>query len=88
MERFCNPLGNTHREFESHRQHQNIEDLMQVEITDYNYIASAIGNGLFSGLLADQIWSCIYQSKNPQELDAAISATISLKELQQRASAA
>ncbi len=55
---------------------------MDYKISDYDYIASAIGNGIFSGLTLDQLWSCVSLSKTREQLDAAVSAAIRLKELQ------
>ncbi len=55
---------------------------MDYKISDYDYIASAIGNGIFSGLSLDQLWSCVSLSKTREQLDAAITATIQLKQLQ------
>jgi hypothetical protein len=54
---------------------------MEYTITDYNYIASAIGNGIFSGLSLEQIWSCILMCETREQLDAAILAAIRLQEL-------
>jgi hypothetical protein len=54
---------------------------MEYTISDYNYIASAIGNAKFSGLTLEQIWSCIAMCKTREQLDAAISAAIRLKEI-------
>lgn len=51
------------------------------KITDYNYIGSAIGNAFFSGVTFDELWSCVAMAKTREELDAAVSATIKLKEL-------
>lgn len=52
-----------------------------MKITDYNYIGSAIGNAFFSGVSFDELWNCVLMSSTPEELDAAVSATIKLKEL-------
>jgi hypothetical protein len=52
-----------------------------MKITDYNYIGSAIGNAYFSGVSFNELWDCVFMSETPDELDAAISATIRLKEL-------
>ena len=49
------------------------------EISDYNYITSAIGNGIFSGLSLEELWSCISLSCDREQLDVAIAATILLK---------
>ena len=51
------------------------------KITDYNYITSAIGNALFSGLTFDELWNCVCISNTREELDAAVQATIKLHEL-------
>ena len=51
------------------------------EITDYNYITSTIGNAFFSGLSFDELWGCIFVSTSREDLDAAVDATIKLKEL-------
>lgn len=56
----------------------NVEDF---EISDYNYIASALGNGFFSGLTMMEVWSCVSMSKTREELDEAIAATIWFKEV-------
>ncbi len=53
----------------------------QYEITDYNYIGSSIGNAYFSGVTYEQLWECIAQSSNREELDAAVDATINLNKL-------
>ena len=52
-----------------------------MNITDYNYIGSAIGNAFFSGISFAELWDCVAMSQTPEELDAAVSATIRLKEL-------
>jgi hypothetical protein len=54
---------------------------MEYEISDYNYITSAIGNAIFSGLSLDQIWSCIELSSTREQLDSAITATIKLQKI-------
>jgi hypothetical protein len=51
------------------------------EITDYNYICSAIGNAYFSGLAFEELWNCISISATREELDASVEATIKLHEL-------
>ena len=53
----------------------------EYEITDYNYITSAVGNAYFSGLTFDDLWGCISLSQNREELDEAVSAAIYLNEL-------
>jgi hypothetical protein len=52
-----------------------------MKITDYNYMGSAIGNAYFSGVEFLELWNCVLLSDTPDELVAAISATIRLKEL-------
>ena len=54
---------------------------MKIEITDYNYIGSSIGNAYFSGVSYDQLWNCVLLSSNREELDAAVSATILMNEI-------
>ena len=54
---------------------------MEPEITDYNYIGSSIGNAFFSGLSFEQLWSCVPLSENREQLDAAVSATITMNDL-------
>lgn len=54
------------------------------DITDYNYIGSAIGNAYFSGVSYHQLWSCVVESKTREELDCAVEATILLNELLQQ----
>ena len=51
------------------------------EITDWNYIMSSVGNAYFSGLTFAETWGCVAQSSNREEFDAAVSATIRLREL-------
>lgn len=51
------------------------------EISDYNYITSAVGNAFFSGLTQEELWSCITLASTREQLDEAVSATILLKEV-------
>jgi hypothetical protein len=51
------------------------------QITDWNYIMSSVGNAYFSGLNFAETWGCVIQSSNREEFDAAVSATIRLREL-------
>jgi hypothetical protein len=55
--------------------------MMEIKITDYNYIGSSIGNAYFSGVTYDQLWNCVVLSSNREELDAAVSATINFNKL-------
>ncbi len=54
---------------------------MEYTISDYDYIASAIGNAKFSGLTLEQIWSCIAMCEIRVKINDAISAAIRLEEL-------
>ena len=51
------------------------------EISDYNYIASAIGNAYFSGVSFEQLWTSISLSENREQFDEAIEATILFNEI-------
>ena len=51
------------------------------EIDAYNYIGSAVGNALFSGVSFEQLWSCVAMAETPEQLDEAVSATIKLNEM-------
>ncbi len=53
----------------------------EYSITDYNYMASSVGNAYFSGVSFAQLWDCVNQSSTREELDAAVSATIRLNEI-------
>lgn len=50
-------------------------------ISDYNYIGSSIGNAFFSGMTFEQLWSCVLLSKNREQLDAAVLATIKFNKI-------
>lgn len=54
---------------------------MDDEITDWNYILSSVGNAFWSGLTFEELWNCIALSYTREELDAAVSAAIRLKEI-------
>lgn len=54
-----------------------------MDISDYNYITSAIGNAYFSGVSFDQLWQAVILSEDKKQLDAAISAQIRLNEIGQ-----
>lgn len=51
------------------------------EVTPYAYFSSALGNALFSGLTVEEIWCIVSLCESEEQLDAAVSATIKLKEL-------
>lgn len=55
--------------------------MKEPDITDYNYIGSAIGNAYFSGVSYDQLWLAIRNSESREELDASIDALIQLNKL-------
>lgn len=46
------------------------------EITDYNYIGSAIGNAFFSGVTFCMLWECVEGSESREELDSKVTAAI------------
>ena len=52
-----------------------------MKVTDYNYFGSTVGNACFSGLDIEQLFSCVLLSSTREELDAAVSAAIALKEI-------
>ena len=52
-----------------------------MKIDDYSYIGSTLGNAYFSGLTIEELFSCVLLSSTREELDAAVSASIVLKEL-------
>jgi hypothetical protein len=54
---------------------------MEIKITDYNYFGSTVGNACFSGLTIEELFSCVLLSSTREELDAAVSASIKVKEL-------
>lgn len=54
---------------------------MDFEITDWNYITSALGNAYFSGVSFDQIWMAVTLSKTREEFDEAVAAQILLNEI-------
>jgi len=54
---------------------------MKIEITDYNYFGSTVGNACFSGLTIEELFSCVLLSSTREELDAAVSASIALREI-------
>jgi hypothetical protein len=56
----------------------------EYEISDYNYIGSAIGNAFHSGLTFEEFWHCVYMSKTREELDFAVTATIDFKKIVKR----
>lgn len=54
---------------------------MDYYISDYNYFGSTVGNACFSGLTIDELFSCVELGSTREEFDAAVSATIALKEI-------
>lgn len=59
--------------------------MMKVEIKDYDYFGSTLGNAYFSGLSFEQLWNCVAISTNREELDTSVSASIRLNELTKNA---
>ena len=54
---------------------------MEPKISDYDSILSSLGNAYFSNVSFKELWECVSLTETREELDAAISATILLKEL-------
>lgn len=52
-----------------------------MKITNYNYIASAIGNAKFSDVSFDVVWNAIAICNNSEQLDAVLAASIKLTEI-------
>ncbi len=48
------------------------------KVDPFKLMGSALGNAYFSGVSFDQLWQCIAISRTPEELDAAIDATINM----------
>lgn len=46
------------------------------EITDYNYIGSAIGNAYFSNVPFSTLWECVSAANTREDLDANVTAAI------------
>lgn len=51
------------------------------EIQPYMYAGSTLGNALYSQLNLEEVFSCVRQAQSFEGFDAAVSATIALKEL-------
>lgn len=51
------------------------------QIDPFMYAGSTLGNALFSGLTLEEVFSCAKQASSFEEFDAAVSATIRLKDL-------
>lgn len=58
-------------------------DAEDYKIADYDHILSSIGNAYFSGVSFKQLWQAVSLSKNREELDAAVAATIRVKEIKE-----
>lgn len=52
-----------------------------LEISDWNYILSSVGNAYFSGLSFKELWQCVEISENREQLDTAVETLCKLKEL-------
>jgi hypothetical protein len=48
----------------------------EFEITDYNYISSAIGNAFFSDVPFCTLWECVSAAETREQLDENVSAAI------------
>jgi len=55
--------------------------MKDIEISDYNYIGSSIGNAYFSGVTFEELWNCVAMSNTREQLDVAVDATIKLNEI-------
>jgi hypothetical protein len=49
--------------------------------SEYDYARSALANGIANNLQVEDLWNALGVSKTGYELEAAITATIKLKEL-------
>jgi hypothetical protein len=54
---------------------------MKIDISDFDYILSAVGNAYFSKLTFDDLWQCVKLSETREELDVAIETLIQIREL-------
>lgn len=50
------------------------------EISDYDYIGSAVGNAFFSGVPFSVLWECMSSANTREKLDANVSAAIEAQE--------
>lgn len=55
--------------------------MSDLEISDWDYIMSTLGNAYFSGLTLAEIWDCVSVSSNREQFDVAVLANLRLKEL-------
>lgn len=55
------------------------------EITDYNYIGSAIGNAYFSNVPFCILWECVRDNTTREGLDDSVSAAAAGQELLDKA---
>jgi len=54
--------------------------MAELQITDYDYIGSAIGNAFFSGVPYEILWECVAGSDTRESLDEKVTEAISGKE--------
>ena len=59
---------------------QSDDEPADFEITDYNYIGSAIGNAFFSNVTFSTLWECVSSADTREALDANVTAAIHGKE--------
>jgi hypothetical protein len=52
-----------------------------LEISDWDYIMSSLGNAHFSGMTLSEVWECVRVSTNREEFDVAVLANLRLKEI-------
>lgn len=53
---------------------------IDVEISDYDYMGSTLGNAFFSGIPFCILWECVSAAKTREQLDKNVSAAILGKE--------
>lgn len=51
------------------------------EPDDWDYLTSTVCNAYFSGMTFEELIDCVMMSANKEELDAAVVATLGLKEI-------
>lgn len=54
------------------------------EIDPMAYVGSTVGNAFFSGITMEELFSCVCladDERTPEALDAAVTATIQLKDI-------
>lgn len=54
---------------------------VDIRLTDYDYVRSALGNAIYSGLSITDLWPIICVADTAEEFDQAVDAAIRLKEI-------